>query len=223
MKKIAILIIIFILFVGIYLGLDNKKDIIKTSANVDIEEDFKDWKAKYIALENNDGNNKENEWLCFRKNFNISNEKDIKNAVCRIAVDSKYWLYINGEIVVREGGLKRGEIGNSIYYDKVDIEKYLKMGENNISILVWHFGKSSFSHVDSGQGTLLLQAEIGENTIISDDTWKVKRNDAYLNINSNTNTRLSESDIYYDANLELGDWYKNQYNDLEWTRSNYFR
>jgi hypothetical protein len=28
-------------------------------------------------------------------------------AMTKIAVDSKYWLWVNGQLVVREGGLKR--------------------------------------------------------------------------------------------------------------------
>lgn len=70
--------------------------------HIDVEDNF-DWHAKYIwnEIEENEVRNK---WVCFRKNFNIDNKNDIKDVVCRIAADSKYWLYINGEIVVREIG-----------------------------------------------------------------------------------------------------------------------
>ena len=45
-------------------------------------------------------------WLCFRNVIEIS---DNPQDVClSIAADSKYWLWVNGEIQVREGGLKRG-------------------------------------------------------------------------------------------------------------------
>ncbi len=205
------LIIVIIIIVGCLIVRTNngKKEY--------IEDNF-EWRAKYIWNEVEE-NEQRNKWVCFRKEFNIDNKEDIKNVICRIAVDSKYWLYINGEIVVRDGGLKRGEKGNSIYYDQLNIDKYLKLGENNISILVWHFGKSSFSHIDSGQGALLFQTQIGDKIIISDDSWKTIQNPAYLNDDENQNTRLSESNIYYDANLELGNWYTNEYNDSEWQNS----
>lgn len=213
MRKKIILIIVFIIVLIFCLKIEdiNRKDKI-----IDSEEKYLNWQANYIWIQNNDEDKKENEWVCFRKNFNIDNKSKIEDAVCRIAVDSKYWLYINGEIVVRDGQLKRGERGNSIYYDKVDIERYLRIGENNISILVWHFGKSGFSHIDSGYGTLLFQAQLGEDLIISDDTWKAIKNPAYLEDEEVKNPRLSESNICYDSNLELDGWYKNNYDDSNW-------
>lgn len=216
MQKKIILIFIFIVTLILCLKIENinKKDKINSNEEKDLV-----WKANYIWITNNEDNTKKNEWVCFRKNFNIDNKSKIEDAVCRIAVDSKYWLYINGEIVIRDGQLKRGEKGNSIYYDKVDIEKYLRIGENNISILVWHFGKSGFSHIDSGYGTLFFQAQLGEDLIISDDTWKVTKNSAYLEDEELTNPRLSESNIFYDSNLELENWYKNNYDDSNWSNA----
>jgi hypothetical protein len=47
-----------------------------------------------------------NTWLAYRKQFDVK-EKPAE-ALARIAVDSKYWLWVNGKMVVFEGGLKRG-------------------------------------------------------------------------------------------------------------------
>lgn len=44
-------------------------------------------------------------WVCFRKTFELA-EAPSENTL-RISADSKYRLYVNGEIVVREGQLKR--------------------------------------------------------------------------------------------------------------------
>ncbi len=210
-KRTIMLIIVAIIIIGCLNILSNKKEYI------DAEDNF-EWQAKYIWTEIEESQ-VSNKWVCFRKKFNIDNKQDIQNVICRIAADSKYWLYINGEIVVRDGQLKRGEKGNSIYYDQINIDNYLKVGENNVSILVWHFGKSSFSHIDSGQGALLFQTQIGDNIIISDETWKAIQNPAYLRDDENKNARLSESNIYYDANLELVDWYTNEYNDSNWNQA----
>lgn len=209
-KAFIIIVVAIIVIIG---GLivhknNNPKEYVEVEDNIE-------WQAKYIWTEIEETEER-SKWVCFRKDFNIENKEDIKDVICRIAADSKYWLYINGEIVVRDGELKRGEKGNSIYYDKLNIDKYLKVGENNISILVWHFGKSSFSHIDSGQGALLFQTQIGDQTIISDDTWKAIQNPAYLQDDEIQNSRLSESNIYYDANLELGSWYTNEYDDSSW-------
>ncbi|MCR5186773.1 MAG: alpha-L-rhamnosidase N-terminal domain-containing protein [Clostridia bacterium] len=216
--KLVLFFISFILIVlsifGIFLKFVKKSNMEEKIAAFD-------WNAKYIWVENIEKENGLNsdEWVCFRKSFSLKNTKRIKDATMRIAVDSKYWLYINGEIVVRDGQLKRGERINSIYYDELNISKYLHDGDNNISILVWYFGKSGFSHIDSGQGALLLQAQIGDMSLISDESWKALRNPAFLKSERHLLDRLSESDIKYNANLELGDWYNPNYDDSNWKNS----
>ena len=67
-----------------------------------------------------------NLWTCFRKSVTL--EAAPRRAVARIAVDSKYWLWINGELVVFEGQLKRGPTPNDTYYDRVDLTGHLRNG-----------------------------------------------------------------------------------------------
>ena len=216
-RKLIFKFLIILLIIIVIIRIDN---ITKSNKN---NTDFQ-WMAKYIWIENENfiktnetnKNPNANTWVCFRKNFKIKNKKDIKNVIAKIAVDSKYWLYINGNIVIRDGQLKRGEKENSIYYDEIDISNYLEKGENNISILVWYFGKDSFSHIDSGQGALLFQSQIGNNLIISDQTWKATKNPAFLNDNELQNGRLSEFNIYYNSNLELNNWINKEYDDTNW-------
>ena len=217
MRKKKTIILIFIICILLSLLFVVYTKVIKK----DISISKIDWSAKYIWLNqefspDTPGNPKDDTWVCFRKKFNIENKKDIKDIIARIAVDSKYWLYINDEIVIREGAVKRGEKPNSIYYDEVDITKYLKKGENTISVLVWYWGRSAFSHIDSTQGALLFQAEIGNQKIISDQTWKVVKNEAYLKDVPVNNGRLSEGSIYYDSTKEIKDWYKSSYDDTKW-------
>ena len=97
-----------------------------------------------------------NTWLCFRKTVHLPGVPG--EMIANIAVDSKYWLWINGKMVVFEGGLKRGPAPGATYYDQVDIAPYLEKGENIIALLVWHFGKNGFSHVNSGTAALLFCA-----------------------------------------------------------------
>ena len=47
-----------------------------------------------------------NLWLACRKTFSL--ETVPTKGRCRVAADSKFWLYVNGELAVFEGGLKRG-------------------------------------------------------------------------------------------------------------------
>ena len=196
------------IFVGLYIF------ILITAYNTNIsyaEKNGFSGDSKYIWI---DEENSSNSWVCFRKKFEIK-EKNKDSYKARIAVDSKYWLYINGKIVIREGGLKRSK-KNSIYYDEIELKDYLIEGENTIGILVWHFGKVSFSHIDSSLGSLLFYMDIGEKEIVSDNTWKAKKNTAYLQDEKEVPPRLSESNIYYDANLEINNWYENSFDDTNW-------
>ena len=90
-----------------------------------------------------------NQWICYRKTINLAEAPT--QAMARIAVDSKYWLWINGEPVVFEGQLKRGPTPKDTYFDRVDLTKYLRKGDNTIAVLVWYFGKDGFSHKSSGK------------------------------------------------------------------------
>ncbi|MBO9571629.1 MAG: hypothetical protein J7497_05400, partial [Chitinophagaceae bacterium] len=108
------------------------------------------WKARWItAFENQ---NETNTWIVFRKEINIDKKPSSLNAM--IAADSKYWLWINGELVVFEGSLKRGPNPNDTYYDEIDIAKYLQSGKNTIGVLLWYFGKEGFAHKSSGKSGL---------------------------------------------------------------------
>ncbi|MBR5203572.1 MAG: hypothetical protein IKW45_09950, partial [Clostridia bacterium] len=136
------------------------------------------WMAKWIWDKEN--LTKNNTWMCFNKNVTLDNIP--QELIADISADSKYWLYINGENVVFEGSVKRGPDKNSGYYDSVDIAPYLEEGENTICALVWFWGdQKNYSYNSSGQGGFIFEA-ISENvSIISDNTWKVKKHISYIN------------------------------------------
>lgn len=167
------------------------------------------WRAKWINTEN--CQSKTNTWLCFRKQINLKDIPNVLNA--RIAADSKYWLWINDTQVVFEGGVKRGPNPTDTYYDEVDIAPYLKEGDNVIAVLVWHFGKNGFSHVNSGRAALLFDCNAPGININSDRSWSCAVYPAYETADAPfPNFRLSESSIRFDANKEMVDWYKSGYN-----------
>lgn len=146
-----------------------------------------------------------NTWLCFRKTVQLPDVP--AEMIANIAVDSKYWLWINGEMVVFEGGLKRGPAPGATYYDRVDIAPYLKKGENAVALLVWHFGKNGFSHVNSGTAGLLFSARGAGLAIVSDKSWQCGIYRAYQDTEAPfPNYRLSESNIRFDARKKLAGW-----------------
>lgn len=163
------------------------------------------------------GENRENTWMNFVKTIELAKKPD--KVIARIAVDSKYWLYINGEMAVFEGGLKRGPSPNSTYYDELELTQYFQPGENRIAILVWYFGKNGFSHKSSGQGGLLFDADVDGSSLVSDATWKLMLNPAYIERDAQDmqpNFRLAESNIYFDGARDLGKWYAGDYDTSAW-------
>lgn len=212
-KKVCIIIFIIVLCLGFFCVKFNKpqEEVAVESSSEVVKETPLEWHGNYIW----DSTNENNTWMCFRKKFNVS-KKDINNVKAQIAVDSKYWLYINGELVIREGGLKRGETKDSIYYDEVDITDYLVKGENTIAILAWYWGGESYSHNSSGQAGMMFQAKIGNNYLIANETWKVYKAKAYLQDELRPNNRLIEYNVLYDASLADEDWYKIDYDDSQW-------
>ncbi|MEN6324127.1 MAG: alpha-L-rhamnosidase N-terminal domain-containing protein [Proteiniphilum sp.] len=159
---------------------------------------------------------KENQWICFRKNFNLDRKES--SAQFYIAVDSKYWLWINGEMVVFEGALKRGPNPTDTYYDKVEVAKYLKKGKNTIAILMWYWGREGFCHKNSGKPGLLAKLVLKNRTIESDETWKAKLHPAYgESAPPYPNPRLPEFNIHFDARNDINGWEQNNYVDTQWS------
>ncbi len=177
-------------------------------------EEKNDWKAKWIWDSKN--LTKKNVWMCLSKKVTL--DKVPEELVAHISADSKYWLYINGKNVVFEGNVKRGPRKNSAYYDSIDIAPYLSKGENSICALAWYWDdETSYSYESSGQGGFIFEA-IGDGvSIISDKSWKVKRNNAYVDSALYPpNYRIPEYSIYYDARKEFGNWTDKAYDISEW-------
>ncbi len=187
-------------------------DIIPEYSVISTEEKT-DWTAIWIW--DKDNLTEKNVWMCFNKKISI--DKIPEELIANISADSKYWLYINEETVVFEGSVKRGPDKNSGYYDSIDIAPYLKEGENSICALVWYWdNETSYSYCSSGQGGFLFEAVGNGITVISDKSWKVKRNAAYVNSALYPpNYRLPEYSIYFVAREDI-DWINEAYDFSSW-------
>lgn len=172
------------------------------------------WKGKWIIHEH--CSHSTNTWVAFAKIVDLN--KIPQSVTARIAVDSRYWLWINGEPVVREGCLKRGPAPGDGYYDSIEIAPYLKEGKNYIAVLVWYFGRAGFSHMGSGIAGLLFDAQGDGVEILSEKGWRVEVENAFeIADNPPVNHRLPEGSLRYDARKSLGEWYL-----PENLRSNYY-
>lgn len=161
-------------------------------------------------------------WLAFRKTLAVG---EVRQTVkTRIAADSKYWLWINGVLVVFEGQLKRGPTPRDTYCDEVELSPYLKRGANTVAVLVWYFGKNGFSHLSSGQAGLFFEARAGDLSVVSDGTWKAIQHPAYGDTvdGEQPNFRLPESNILFDARKDVAGWQQPGFDDRAWPQATSF-
>jgi len=171
--------------------------------------------AQWIGADLKEGDTT-NIWTAYKKTFQVSDLP--RRAVARIAVDSKYWLYLNGKLVVFEGGLKRGPNPKDTYVDEVDLLPYLVKGQNHIAIQVWYFGKQGFSHNSSGKAGLFFDLKTESFNLHSDKSWYSKRQYEYKTAaDPIPNFRLPESNILYDARIAQPNWYKAEHKEAGYT------
>ncbi len=216
--------------------LPNNAEAIVPRGSDAFEKSSYEFNAKWIWSETDNG--ARNRWMAFRKD--ISLDKVPEKVTAKIAADSKYWLYINGELAVFDGQLKRGaallkkdiyptgstaqpNLSQMIqevatYFDEVDITPYLKEGENTIVALVWYFGNEGHSHVGSGKGAFLFESKMNDNLIISDSSWKVSRHMGYQP-SAQISGYAQEYQIVYDARNGFNDFYKPEFDVSSWANA----
>ncbi|WP_370477856.1 alpha-L-rhamnosidase-related protein [Tamlana flava] len=173
-----------------------------------------DWKANWIWQ---DVDGPKDTWMCFRKTVNLTSK--LSKAIARISTDSKYWLWINGELVVFEGQLKRDRLDET-YYDELNLAPYLRTGKNTIAVLVWFWGREGFSHHDSGKGGFLFNGNFGDTPVVSDATWKTQIHPAYEHSTNGgqPNMRLSVWNVRFNAKNDLiKGWQQPDFDDSHWS------
>ncbi len=159
-------------------------------------------KASWITAAH-DSVNRPNTWIAFQKDIVMKSKP--RSLKVQIACDSKYWLWVNGTLAVFEGGLKRGPAPGEGYFDEVDLGSYLQRGHNRIAVLVCYFGKSGFSHADSGKSGLIIQSSNAQ--LCTNSSWLSRIHPAYSTATGPVpNYRLSESNISYDARHAIDGW-----------------
>ena len=190
-----------------------------------------DWEGAQWIWQEEDGPS--NTWMSFRKTIFVNEIHETVEA--HIAVDSKFWLWINGKMVLFEGGLSRGpsQAGDwnrkekitpaNSWYETVDIQSYLKKGDNTIALLVWYWGRETHkgTHIDSGKGGLLFSAQIGSQKVVSDTSWKAIQHPGYDNTIEPASKSLVQYSVKYNAQNDLNDWTENawctpNFNDSSW-------
>lgn len=206
-------------------GIPDRSDLLYLSAI----EGYKktDWTANWIWTESC----AEDSYVAFRKTFTL--EQAVPTATAFISAADKYVLWVNGELVVLDGSLKRGPTPYDSYYDTVELTN-LKQGENTIALLVAFNGRSGDGSIvpvlvdeegdEYTQAGLIFELDAGGTTICSDSSWKAARHTGYKNRVTagadypgySQSSMLAERNVYFDARDDLGDFMAEGYNDSAW-------
>jgi len=170
------------------------------------------WVADWISAEQDDDINVH----YFRKEFSLTNNREIKKATAYITARGLYEARINGKRVGNDY-LTPGwtNYNKRIQYQVYDIKELIGEGENAIGIFLgegWYKGRIS-RNVYGSETALLVQLLVeytdGEKVIIkSDDTWK------------SASGPVLRSGIYdgeiYDSMKEITGWDRPGFDDTLW-------
>ena len=190
-------------------------------------EDYRksDWTANWIWTKGCS----DDSYVAFRKTVAV--DAEVTAMACISAVD-KYVLFLNGEMVVLDGSLKRGPTPYDSYYDEIPLN--LQKGENTIAMLVAFNGRSGdgsivpFAQDDEGddynQAGMIFEMEVQGQRIVSDTSWKAARHTGYKNRvtagkdypNYMQMSMLAERNLYFDARDDLGAFMEPGYDDSAW-------
>ena len=159
----------------------------------------------------------EGSWYAFRKDFDWKG--DPAKATLIIEADTKYWLWVNGGMVVREGNLKRGPNPTDGYFDRFDSVPGLVKGHNEVAVLVNFHGRKSVNHITTPTAGLMFDLKGGRERIVSDASWKAVRHPAfYIPEGGCPNSRLSESNVGFDSRKDIP-FFENGFDDSGWPRA----
>ena len=152
-------------------------------------------------------------YLCFRSPAGWSLKKRPEHAELLITADSRYRLWVNGQAVAR-GPARCYPHAQRV--DRLDLTSHLHEGANLLAVQVYQPGYSHFAYVHRANAGLLVLLECdGEPVLVTDSTWRVRRDRSYDDLAP----RLS---IYQagveDRDLSLAEaWTAPGYDDGGWT------
>ncbi|WP_394770680.1 family 78 glycoside hydrolase catalytic domain [Lacisediminihabitans sp.] len=142
-------------------------------------------------------------------------------APSRLTADSRYVLFVNGTEVGR--GPIRSQ-PRRMRYDEHDLAPFLVTGENTIAILVTYYGHATAfwqpAIANGGLGTdalLVFEARLGERLLVSDDSWRVSRSDAWSTFAHGPLDGVPVESL--DARLLPSDWAQSGFDDSGWAPS----
>lgn len=122
------------------------------------------------------------EYAEFYPRFCVTKEqlKSGKKIVCRISCDGDYTLFIEDRYVASN---QYGDFEHYKIYDELDLTPHLRAGENELKILVWHFGADTQRYKSARAGAIFEIVKCGDQNeqllCASDETTLCRKNPEY--------------------------------------------
>lgn len=147
-------------------------------------------------------------YVVFRKRLEVN--EPVSAANLQLFADSRYLLWINGQYVLRgpcRFNPKRPE------YDIVDIQDYLRKGNNVIVVMVHTYGNAVNGRIMKHAPGLAAVLDIsGKEVLRTDASWKTNDKTSYLPSPESWNTI---PDII-DARIDQCEWISTDFDDSLW-------
>lgn len=155
-----------------------------------------------------------NGFALLRKGFELPSVP--KKAPLFITADQHYHLYINGRFVCR--GPARG-FQSHWPYDEIDVAAYLVKGRNVIAVRAYNAGFSTFQYLTQGTAGLLVGAHWGKTLLVSDTSWKSRRQTGVARDTMPASLQLNPQE-HIDCRTEPVDWMAPAFDDAVWDGAN---
>lgn len=178
---------------------------------------FPHWKAHWIWQKGDPF--KPNTYVYFRRGFSLK-DKPLK-VICHVSADTSYKLFINGKFVGNGPMLNEPRWQS---YDSYDVSDLLRVGENVIGAIVYHFG-NAINNPDGytmnwSRGGFLCQIDMQNgreriSSIVTDSSWEVLESSAW-DRNSPRMDNMAYAEMY-EARKEPENWLKPGFSDKNWT------
>jgi alpha-L-rhamnosidase len=143
------------------------------------------------------------------------------SALCRLWSDGRHTLYVNGAEVSR--GPVRAD-PRSARYDVVDLTAHLRSGDNTIAVLARRFADATswWTPVPPtytlGAGSLVFEALIGDEWVVSDRSWRCSRGDAWSPVPVPGDVACLPLESF-DARAHPSGWLDSGFDDSTWRRA----
>ncbi len=151
-----------------------------------------------------------NSYVYFRKSLELGGVP--KRPQIHLTADSRYQLFVNGAFVGR--GPVRSD-RRWLYYDTWDLTGRLKKGQNQVTVLVHHYGEYTFQYM-LGRGGLLADLTDGTRVLArTDATWRAMRSRAWATGQPRMSIQNGFNEVF-DAREAPEGWKGAGFNDRSW-------